>query len=200
MKKGHVMTDGARLAWRSCRIVVFGLLAMLAACAGTEREARDYVAPEGGIAGLRVAVLPFENLTNYPNAGRIAADLMATELYEQKLFALQEATETRRALAQLQIDPADLVSVAAAQQAAVMLGVDALVIGSVSEFGYQHGLREEPAVGLNARLIDAETGRVLWASSHSALGGGYLRRGSLNATAQTVVTSMVAPLAAAAGR
>lgn len=171
--------------------------AALAACAGNVREARDFVDP--GLvrtAGAKVAVLPFENLTNYPNAGLIASQLMTTELYDRHLFDLQEETRTRKMLAEPKIDPAHLTDVAAAQQAAGLLEVDALLIGSVSEFGYQHGLREEPVVGLNARLVDGKTGKVLWASSHSAAGGGYLDRSSLNATAQSVVSAMVAPLKA----
>ena len=55
-------------------------------------------------------------------------------------------------------------------------------------------------VGLNARLVDGMTGKVLWASSHSASGSGYLDRSSLKATAQSVVSAMVSPLAAAAGK
>lgn len=167
----------------------------LAGCASGDRQARDYLAPSADVANLRIAVLPFENLTNYPNAGRIAAELLATELYERGIFQLQEPSETLRTLAQLKVDPDNLTSVAAAQQAADLLDVDAVIVGSVSEFGYQQGLREEPVVGLNARLVEAGSGAVLWASSHSALGGGYLERGSLNATAQRVVSAMVAPLA-----
>jgi TolB-like protein len=172
------------------RLTVLLLVVGLAACASNEAERRDFVASGLDLASMNVAIVPFENLTNYPNAGRIAAELMATELYERSLFTLQEETTTRRALAELQIDPDNLTSIAAAKQAAEMLEVDGILIGSVSEFGYQQGLREEPVVGLNARLIDGRTGAVLWASSHSALGGGYLQRGSLNATAQEVVSAM----------
>lgn len=181
-------------------VVVMAVVGVTA-CAGNVREGRDFVNPGvSAMTAAKVAVLPFENLTNHPNAGLIAAQLMATELYGRGLFQLQEETRTRKLLAELKIDPARLTDVAAAQQAAGLLEVDALIIGSVSEFGYQHGLREEPVVGLNVRLIDAGSGAVLWASSHSATGGGYLDRSSLNATAQTVVSTMVDPLAAQAGR
>lgn len=173
-------------------MLVLGLA--LAGCASGDRQARDYLAPSTDVTTLTIAVIPFQNHTNYPNAGRIAADLMATELYERGVFQLQEPSETLRALAQLNLDPDNLTSVAAARQAAGLLEVDAVIVGSVSEFGYQQGLREEPVVGLNARMVDGGNGTVLWASSHSALGGGYLERGSLNATAQRVVSAMVAPL------
>lgn len=181
----------------ACVLAVFSV----AACAGSVREGRDFVDPaiSTTLAGT-VAVIPFENLTNHPNAGLIAAQLMSTELYDRGVFELQEESKTRKLLAELKIDPARLTDIAAAQQAAGLLEVDALVIGSVSEFGYQHGLREEPVVGLNARLISGKTGRVLWVSSHSAAGSGYLSRSSLNATAQRVVSAMVAPLAESMGK
>ena len=172
-------------------LAAFALILSLSACASNSGEQGNYIVKGANFTEMTVAIVPFENLTNYPNAGRIAAGLMATELYKRAPFPLQEETETRRALAQLQIDPDNLTSVAAAKQAAGLLEVDGLLIGSVSEFGYQQGLREEPVVGLNARLIDGRTGEVLWASSHSALGGGYLQRGSLNATAQEVISAMV---------
>ena len=182
------------LAAAARHLAALSLILVLAACASGDRQARDYIDPAADFTGMTVAVLPFENLTNYPNAGRIAAELMATELYQRGVFKLQEETETRRTLGQLKIDAENLTSVAAAQKAAGLLDVDAVVIGSVSEFGYQQGLREEPVVGLNARLVSAKTGAVLWATSHSVLGGGFLERGSLNATAQRVVSDMVAPL------
>ncbi|WP_420565822.1 hypothetical protein [Thalassobaculum sp.] len=187
-------TIATPLATAARSLAALALTLVLAACASGDRQARDYIDPAADFGAMKVAMLPFENLTNYPNAGRIAAELLATELYQRRIFQLQEETETRRALAQLKIDPENLTSVAAAQQAAGLLEVDAIIVGSVSEFGYQQGLREEPVVGLNARLIEAGSGNVLWASSHSVMGGGYLDRGSLNATAQRVVTSMVAPL------
>lgn len=189
------MTIATPLATAARSLAALALGLMLVSCASGDRQSRDYIEPSADFANMKVAVLPFENLTNYPNAGRIAAGLMTTELYDRGVFELQEESETRRTLAQMKIDPDNLTSVAAAQQAAGLLEVDAVVVGSVSEFGYQQGLREEPVVGLNARLVEAATGTVLWASSHSALGGGYLERGSLNATAQRVVSAMVAPLA-----
>ncbi|MEQ8395813.1 GNA1162 family protein [Thalassobaculum sp.] len=195
MRLGH----RGKPVFRAAAVVL--LTALLTACAGSAREGRDFVDPAvGAAASARVAVVPFENLTNHPNAGLIIAQIISTEFYERGLFQLQEETKTRKLLAELKIDPSHLTDVAAAQQAASLLEVDALVIGSVSEFGYQHGLREEPVVGLNARLVDGKTGKVLWASSHSAAGGGYLDRSSLNATAQSVVSAMVSPLAAAAGK
>jgi hypothetical protein len=79
---------------------------------------------------------------------------------------------------------------------AAALGVDAVLTGSVSEFGYQHGLKEEPTVGINLRLITLDDADVVWAASHADAGRGLLHRDSLAATAQRVVIEMVDALEA----
>ena len=142
----------------------------------------------------QVAVLPFENLTVYPNAGRIAAELITTELYKQGVFTIMEASELEHRLRVRQIDLERLPGPVVAAELAAALDVDAVMFGSVTEYGYQHGLREEPVVGINARLVGADDGKVVWASSHSEAGRGYLRRDSVNEVAQVVVRRMVQTL------
>ena len=156
--------------------------------------ARNFVSSGPIHAALTVAVVPFENLTNHPNAGIIVAELLATELYHQGTFRLMEGTELRRQLEGRDIDLAKVGVTMAAGQLAAGLGVDAVVVGSVSEYGYQHGLHEEPTVGINLRLVSACDGEVLWAASHSETGGGVLRRDSVNEAAQRAVLEMVVEL------
>lgn len=170
--------------------IAFGPL--LVACAQAGGTGRDFVAADfRPLPTLRVAVIPFENLSAHPSAGLICAQLMATELYQRRLFNLLEETEIRRTLADNQVDVAKLADRTYALEVARLLEVDAVLLGSVSDYGYQHGLREEPTVGLNVRLVAATDGSVLWASSHADVGAGMFRRDSVNATAQRVVARMV---------
>lgn len=180
-----------------CRHAGFVLLALLlAACADT-RYAADYVVA-GTTARQRVAVVPLENLTNYPKAGLIVSEFVATELYRRGLFDLVEGTALRRSLAALEPERADLAASVGAAELATRLGVDAVLVGSVSEYGYQHGLHEEPVVGVNLRLVEAD-GDVSWAASHSTTGRGYIARDSVNAAAQRLVDEMVDTLQARLG-
>lgn len=159
------------------------------------RHAADFVGAGVDLGTrARVAVIPLENLTNYPKAGLIAAELLSTEIYRRDLFELVEGTALRQALTSLDIDLADLAADFAAADLANRLEVDAVLIGSVSEYGYQHGLHEEPVVGLNLRLVRAGEGEVLWASSHSTTGRGYIVRDSVNAAAQRLIAEMLATL------
>ncbi|MBK1838343.1 hypothetical protein JHL17_13045 [Azospirillum sp. YIM B02556] len=183
---------------RACAaLLAAGLL--LAGCSVGRINSRDFAQPGTVLpAGSTVAVLPFENLTNHPNAGQIAADIVSTELYgvggirtveagrvRSRLSAGKPAADAAGADAPPDAAPLD------AQAAGRTLGVDAVLAGSVSEYGYQHGLREEPVVGLNARLVRTSDGAVLWTSSQSEAGRGYFSRDSVNNVAQRVVTRMI---------
>ncbi len=177
-------------------LLLAGLL--LAGCSVGRINSRDFVQPGAALpAGATVAVLPFENLTNHPNAGQIAADLVSTELYGVGNVRTVEAGRVRsRLAAQKSSDAATAPEAPAdapldAQAAGRALAVDAVLAGSVSEYGYQHGLREEPVVGLNARLVRVSDGAVLWTSSQSEAGRGYFSRDSVNNVAQRVVTRMI---------
>lgn len=183
---------GATPAWHA--VLLAGLLVLLAGCADTRYAAHHAREPAALDAKLDVAVVPLENLTNYPKAGLIAAELVSTELYRRGLFRLTEGTALRQALNALEIDVADLAVTYAAAELGRRLEIDAVLVGSVSEYGYQHGLHEEPVVGLNLRLVAAASGDILWAASHSTTGRGYLARDSVNAAAQRLVEEMVATL------
>lgn len=168
-------------------------IVIMAGCAATAE--REYVADELKAArNIRVALVPFENLTSYPQAGQIMADLLATELYDRRVFNLMESTELRRELTKRKIDAEQLARSTVAAELAATLGVDAVIVGSVSEFSYQHGLHEEPTVGVNVRLVTAGDSKVLWAASYSDTGRGLLRRDSLNEAAQRVVQRMAGAL------
>jgi hypothetical protein len=138
------------------------------------------------------AVLPLANLSTYPHAGRIVSDLLTTELYSLSDFQLMETTTV---LDKLQIDGQDLDEVLekmVAQKAGRQLGVDTIIYGSVSEYRYKRGLNEDPVVGVNVRMLDVLTGRILWAGSQSRTGGCFwFCEDSLNRLAQQVCNELV---------
>lgn len=179
-------------------VLAAGLL--LAGCSFGRINSRDFAQPGAALpAGSTVAVLPFENLTNHPNAGQIAADIVSTELYGVEGIRTVEVGRVRSRLSAAKPAPDSVTATDGqpdaapldAQAAGRALGVDAVLAGSVSEYGYQHGLREEPVVGLNARLVRTSDGAVLWTSSQSEAGRGYFSRDSVNNVAQRVVTRMI---------
>lgn len=158
---------------------------------------RDFVADMTDFSAVEsVAILPLDNWTNRPNAGEITAQLLASEFYSQGLFQLAPESSVAAALGQMSDGTAGGGSPFPDPKAlADKLDVDAVLTGSVSEYGYKHTLKEEPAVGFNVRLIRRSDGRVIWSSSQSEVGDGK-RAESVNQLAQRVIQRMVAPLAA----
>ena len=140
----------------------------------------------------RVAVLPLVNLTSYPYAGRIVGDLLTTELYALSGFQLMERTEM---LEKLKGDEEDLDQVLdriVALRIGNRLGVDTVIFGSVTEYRYKRGLDEDPVVGINIRMLDVDTKRILWAGSKSGTGGCFwFCEDSLNRLAQKTCNDLV---------
>ncbi len=176
--------------------VVIGVAVAVSGC--SRGTSRDFTGQDVAVlrSGATVAVLPFENLTTHQNAGMIASDLVSTNLYGMNLFRVVEASRVRNQLISAKVDVEKLTETTYAQEVGRTLGVDAVLVGSVTEYGYQHGLREEPVVGMNARLVRASDGTVLWASSQSQAGRSYFARDSVNNLAQRVVERMLAGLRA----
>ncbi len=141
-----------------------------------------------------VAILPFENLSGHPNAGQILTRLMSTELYRLGTFQVREESTLLQQLRDKKEESAQIQPVPRVRELAHKLGVDAVLLGSVTEYRYQHGLREEPVVGLSVRMVRGCDGQVIWASSQSVAGRGFMHRDSLNQAAQRVVDAVTKEL------
>ncbi|PID39848.1 MAG: penicillin-binding protein activator LpoB [Proteobacteria bacterium] len=143
------------------------------------------------------AVLPMGNLSSHPHAGRIVGDLLTTELYALSDFQMMESTAV---LEWLQADGRDLdeaLEQMVAIKAGKQLGVDTIIYGSVSEYRYKRGLDEDPVVGVNVRMLDVPTGKILWAGSKSRTGGCFwFCEDSLNRLAQQVCNDLVTEMVA----
>ncbi len=140
-----------------------------------------------------VAVLPFVNLASYPNAGRIICDIITTELYSAPNFQIMEQTEMLEKLKiSNEYDFDNILDNHAVKDLGKRLGVNTIVYGSVSEFRYKRGLDEEPIVGINVRMLDVTSGKVLWAGGKSKTGKRYMfKSGSLNDLAHKTCHELV---------
>jgi len=86
-----------------------------------------------------ITISDFENLTTYPRAGKIVAEIMTVELDKTKRFQIVENNASY------------------------------VLTGSISEYRYTKGLAEDPAVALQVKLIESRSGKVLWRGSVSDL-------------------------------
>ncbi len=109
--------------------------------------------PEGRV--IRVAVTDFPDLQGVTsNLGRYIAERLTTRLSAQaEKFRVIERRRLGLVLGELKFSMSDLVDPAKAKQLGKMLGVEALVVGSVSDLGNQ--------VDVDARIIEIETNNIL---------------------------------------
>ena len=138
------------------------------------------------------AVLPLMNLTSYPHAGRIVGDLLTTELYALTDFLLMERTEMLEKLKKDEEDLDVVMEKAVALRVGKQLGVDTVIFGSVTEYRYKRGLDEDPVVGISVRMLDVNTGKIIWAGSQSETGGCFwFCEDSLSRLTQKVCNALV---------
>lgn len=148
-------------------------------------------------AQARWALLPVINNTETPQAGLSAETLVEHHLLARGLPQLQRypATLTRDSL----FEPTERKLAEDALKWAREQGARYAVGGSVEEWRYKVGLDGEPVVALTLRVIDLDSGRVVWSASGARAGYG---RSSLAAVAHQLVAELLAglPLADATAR
>ena len=170
---------GARVTVRS--LWLFACAAsFLAGCGGV--VAREALAPEKDRGEIRsAAVLPLENLTGMQDAGKIVADILSTELAARKVTIVDRA-RAESSLSRVDVISGGTVDRLAAQRLGEILGVDAVVFGSIAEAndGKSADGPRHADVGLTIRVVSVKTGGYLLAGSYTAMAG----RDSVNAAAE----------------
>ena len=154
--------------------VVIGLLC-LSGCAGT-MKATKFTNPKFDFSYVeRVAVLPFENMSNDRQAGFRATRLTITELLASGTVDVVEPGEVQ--VAQLKIQggqpgrfgPPSVEQILSLGSA---LKVQAIIVGSVTQSeSMRSGGIMIPVVTLDAHMVETETGATVWAATHTEKGG-----------------------------
>jgi curli biogenesis system outer membrane secretion channel CsgG len=166
---------------------------------------------------IRVAVLDFDYATVRTNSaaifgtdvdvGKGIADMLVTDLVKSGTYSVIERKALDKVIAEQNFSNSDRANPASAAKLAKLLGVDAIIVGSVTQFGSETdsksvnglgstlggfgiggvGRKESSAiVGLDARIINVDTAQILIVAtgkgeskrkSASLLGGGGTWRG-----------------------
>lgn len=199
------------------RFLVILLLVMLAVgCGGPQ----IYIHPNPGFERIeRIAVLPLDNFTKDDKANDKVRANFVVELLRTANFNVMDIGETDRLLqiAELsyttsqistpgigapEIFDQETTSEPLSKKIGEVLKVQAIFVGSVEAYGTERVSDQIiPEVSISARLIDAETGIIIWASTHSRRGGagfpifGWGKVTSLSVLSQQVIQDMVGSLA-----
>ena len=125
----------------------------------------------------RVAVLDFDDQTDYGHGriGRSAASVLTTYLDRSGQFALYERERVNRILEEQQIAASARLDAGTATAVGKKAGVDLVVIGSVTGFGYRShrnqvlifgsSVSHEAEATVDVRLVEVATGRIIASES-----------------------------------
>lgn len=154
-----------------------GLLAfsvmVLSACSSAVTTT-DFAHPQFDFGYVeRVAVLPLENLSGDRQAGVRATRLLITELLASGAVDVVEPGDVQAALDRI---PGGAIPPSAEE--VVRLGealqVQAVISGSVTESQLiRSGNLTYPVVTLDVHMLETETGRAVWAATHTEKGGSW---------------------------
>jgi curli biogenesis system outer membrane secretion channel CsgG len=129
------------------------------------------------LAAPRVAVMDFENRSGIGDwrVGRGAADILTTELVKSTKFEMYERERLNSMLNEQDLGQSGRVDPASAAKIGKLLGVQYMITGAVTEYGESSsnmgagGLFEAGKkgyfAGVDIRIVDVNTGRILMAES-----------------------------------
>ncbi len=150
--------------------VLIGASLLLLAVAGCRQNLQVYVAGQTG-ARMRIAVLPFDNVSQNQEAGRVVTQTAITYLLSTGAFEVIEPGVVNAAMAETGVRVNDGISADDCHKLQGKLHAQAFLIGMVEEYGdVRINADSYPSFSCSARLVDAETASILWAATISKTG------------------------------
>jgi TolB-like protein len=138
----------------------------------------------------RVAVLPFKGPTDL--IGTAVSDMFITEVLRYGRYTLVERSQISKVLGETELALAG-VSSARAMDVGQMTGADGVIIGTVYEYEQiAYKGNKYPAAGINVRLIDSKSGKIVWSADYASRGED--RASSLSQHARQVVHAICSTL------
>lgn len=164
---------------------------LIAGCAVFSQEA---LSPH---ASKKVAILPFYNISGYRDAGKVVANIFVTEMFKTDRFNVEETGNIVQFMIQERMDTIGEIEIERLKILGKRLGVDAVMTGTVEEFAEAGGAYSVPTVAITARMIDSNTGKLIWSGQNKRKGDDYIivldlgEVRSLTALTQKVVREMI---------
>jgi TolB-like protein len=113
------------------------------------------------------ALMPFENLAGREEQSQIFTRVFFAQLVASGALDMIEPVRVEEAMDSLSVRAAASMTPAQVKAMGERLGVRCLMIGSVLESGsVKSDGGEVPTVGATLRMVEAASGRVLWAGVH----------------------------------
>ena len=188
-------------------LVIFLGALILTSCASTPKpegkdflsESNNYGREEGGRGSVfvnprarqkiyrKVAVMPFRAPVEL--IGASIADMVGTEILKSYKYQLIERSQMEQVLEEQSLGLKGVTQNTLAMRVGKILGIEGVIIGTVPEYGMRAvGPLKLPAVGINIRMLDVETGSIIWSITDSAI---CKEPTSLSAFARHLIGSMI---------
>ena len=124
----------------------------------------------------RIFVADFENRSTYGQhrLGKALSDIIITELSKTDLFILVEREKLNVVMKEHTLSQTGLITEASAPEIGLLLGANAILTGSVTQFGVRTQVvdniiaaskKQVATCGLDVRIINVNTGVIAWAGS-----------------------------------
>lgn len=125
----------------------------------------------------KIAVLEFDDQTDYGygRIGRSAASVLTTYLDRSGQFALYEREKLSHIIAERQQGANGAIDATVAAEVGKKVGLDFVIIGTVSSFGYHttrnqalffgSKVKQQAEATVDVRLVDVATGRIIASES-----------------------------------
>lgn len=166
---------GSRARALACLALTVPLALSGAAC---RKRAVTFINPQADFSLIhRVAVLPMENLTQDPTAGEKVRQLLIIQLLASEAVEVVDVGEVARGIRASGVANAVSPGTEEIKKLGTELGVQALMAGSVQEFAQvKSGGAPSTSVSMVFRMIETDTGQVIWSSNVSQSGAGAMAR------------------------
>jgi curli biogenesis system outer membrane secretion channel CsgG len=159
-------------------ILLSFLVILVSACTSFDISDHSASISDPKPAIKRVAVVDFDfarpergrtdrgRITRPMNAGSIMADIFAEHLLGSGLYEVVERRKVVQWMQDFEIDANELFAADNINTMQQVLNIDGLVVGVVTEYGDWRGkLNWGGVVGFSARLVQIDSGSLIWAAS-----------------------------------
>ena len=148
------------------RLVMAAIIVFLFGCAPGS-TLTYYHDPSMDFAAVRsVAVMPFENLSREAQAGRRVRDVFANSLLSTGAVYVIPSGEASRGIARAGILNPTVPSLEEIGKFAGIIKVDAVITGSVTEYGQvRSGTTSANVISMNVQMIEVQALRIVWTAS-----------------------------------
>lgn len=188
---------------RTCRaggIAVALLVIVLSGCGPSSIKPFASANLKGG-ADVGMAILPFDNLSSTQGAGKSMESLVLIEFLKRSPVKIVDPGEVAAVLSKERIRLATSIPKETIRTLGKDLGVKLLMLGIVHQHEMQTamgagGSGNVPVIGITLRIIDAESGDIVWASTATRRGNdreivfGIGKIQSLNALAEATAAEL----------